>query len=77
MDIVDFLAEATAAAAGDPLLRGGGKPSRRARRSSRDSRVEAETARFRDRENFGAIAMDNSSEHHVTLIMPKAKLEPA
>ena len=67
VDIVDFLAEATAAAAGSPLLRGAGSPSRRARRSSRDRTVEAETARVPDRENFGAIAMNNSSEHQVPL----------
>ena len=58
--------EATAAAAEGPLLRGGGTLSRRALRSSRESVVAAETARFLEREIFGAIAMNDSSEHRVS-----------
>ena len=64
--IVGRVNEATAAAAGGPLPVGGGTLLRRARRSSRDSVVAADTARFLEREISGAIAMNDSSEHRVS-----------
>ena len=54
--------DATAATAGGPLIIVDKHMPRRARRSSRDRVVVATTERFLDREVFGAIAMDDSSE---------------
>ena len=60
--------DATAAAAGGPLFKVARTMPRRARRSSRDSDAAAETARFLERESFVAIAMDDSSEHQVSIV---------
>ena len=65
-EVVVFVVRATAATAGGTELQGSSTPSRRARRSSRDSEEAAETLRFLERESFGAIAMDNSSDDQVS-----------
>jgi len=71
-EIVVFVERATAATAGGSELRGRSPPSRRARRSSRDSEAAAETERFLERESFGAIARKLAATTRFLKETPKA-----